>query len=195
MRWLEGFTRFQLFTPLLYSLFSFLMEAKACSSISPPNPVWQSVWRLCVVVVWWWSSTGCCRLAVWTTPGWICHLLGTFIQSAFSLPLVLFPREWVGLELLSFAVHVQHSAHWSTLCHLEILNWDCTAGATVSWLQLVQDVNPEDPSLLRGKRRTCCKEVQHGLVRMRDSKKNSYFLDTCCFCIVHLLKKEPFCRA
>lgn len=145
-----------------------------CCSSGEYQPSW-SVWRLCLVVVWRWNYTGCCWLAVWTALGCICHLVGTFIPSAFSVPSVRFPQEWMGLEPSCFGLLLQHPTHGNTLCHLEIENWDYTARAAVMLVQkhsavkpyLCQDVNP-DVSLLQWEMGSCYKEVQHGLVSMRN---------------------------
>lgn len=133
-----------------------------------PSKEWQSVWR--------WNYTKC-WLAARTAQGCICHLVGTCIQSAFSAQLVLSPQVWMGIEPLSFAVLVQCSTLWSTLCHLDIESWDWTTGATVMLFQILntavkqylsQDVSSEDFSLPWRERRTCCKEAQRYLVRMTD---------------------------
>lgn len=120
------------------------------------------------VVLWRWDYTGCCSLPVWTAPGCIRRALGVFVRGAFSV-----------LQDLVLLTRPSFVGHSKALCQWETENWAFTAGAAVTLVHMLSvdrhylclDVKPE--VLLQWGRTTCCRSVQHGLVRMRSCRSSS----------------------
>lgn len=118
-------------------------------SMGEMSMVWcalHHLWKL--LFKWTWSFSGCYWQAVQTAQGYICHLVCTIIQSIIPALLDSCIQEWMGLVQKSKA---------SALHRIETERWVCAAASTVMWTRV------PTASSLQDLRRSCCKEVQHGL--------------------------------